>query len=141
MKFAVQFVSNEGRAVKARNEHHGLDVVDMAREATGVPELRLDIIDDYVYHGSQDPMMLVDEETARASGLFKACSMVFIEVPKGALNRYQYLVPVVERDKETGEVKAVNFKYALDYGRVLADWKAAGYPVNWYPGHDEEEEN
>lgn len=38
---------------------------------------------------------------------------------------------MIERDNDTGETLYVRVDLEIDVVKIIEDWKAAGYPVNW----------
>ena len=126
MKFKIAIGSN---SVHIPSSSLGLDFLDKAREASGVSNLKPELVEEYLYQRTYVDPIYVSEAVARASGHFQESCEIFLRSPSGFLNRFYSVVPVVERDETTGEVKRVRPQHHFNCKKFLQWWREHGYPL------------
>jgi len=136
MELEVQFFSESPKgihyAVNVTPIDIGLHGVDQIREELGLQDFLLSRIDGITSPFLQrDPSIIITEETARASGLFKTTNKIQIAVPPNALNQYVYTKTEAHRGLQTGEVQKAYLKYHIDKNRLIREWENAGFPLKW----------
>lgn len=109
----------------------GLNGLDMAREAAGVPSLSPDLVEGQGYRKVVDPTLEISETLARQVGGFTEISHRKISVSPGRLNDYCGLSPIVARNEDDGGVILVQWSIVLDEDALLEDWIRAGAPDTW----------
>lgn len=132
MKFKVKFISGRTLFPININEHRGgLNLLDRAREFTGIPDLSPEFVDDYVT-GAREIIVEaeVSESVARSSGLFATCSTAEVIVPPHSLEKYVQEEPRLVQDK--GKIM-VCWKPVIRTDLIAGDWIAAGCPAEWDP--------
>lgn len=135
MKFVIRF-TGEGyySAIDLPEKRLGLQHLDLARQAVGVPYLAAERVKGKVDGVYENPVVVVTEEQARRSGRFEESYLLEVTVPGGALNKYMHLHAIPRVDETTGEVREVVFAYKLDENELIEDWLSAGAPISWNPG-------
>lgn len=132
MNFKLKIKVNETSAmhvVYRESRRGGLDLIDRARRLTGIHNLRAGSVDDFVpCFIEMDVDIHVDEKTARESGLFATSSEASIVVPEHSLNKYVVEEPYLDLLRDT---IIIRWKTVLQTQRIVEDWIAAGYPVEW----------
>lgn len=140
MKFDIKVRGSDGYAVYIEQADIGLNGVDQIRSDLGLPELGLTLIDGMSASHYETPVITIPERMARDSGLFEKVNRVEVTIPQHALNRYAYLATSKEQAKN-GEIERAWLSWLVDYDRLLEDWAAAGYPVDWQVTESEADDN
>jgi len=138
MEFTVKFTAdNNNFVVHKQKARFGLAMLDRARVETDIPALEtgrvVDGIADHFYLTCIE--IVISEKIARKSKLFELDHRAVITTLY-RLNGYVGVVPVIERNQETGEIIQVDWEYVVDTDAILEDWIAAGFPEKWYVTND-----
>jgi len=134
VKFQVSFTVRGGSfAISVQPRDLGLNALDKARRATGVPQLPAERVNDMVPHRLLDPRIEVGEGLARRSGHFCDSWLVKVVVPARGLNRFVHMKPVVFRDETTGEITKVGWEWNFQPQDIIEAWEEAGFPLEWDP--------
>lgn len=131
MNFSVKFFAPKFFAWQIDSKHGGLDLLDKARQDTGLASLSPHRVSNSVPSVAQDPILDISEEAARASGRFSEKSEVWVRVQKGWLNQFSQIFTVTDRSPESGEIILAKFEHRLDNDAVIGAWEEAGYPSPW----------
>ena len=139
MEFTVKFEGIDGYAARVDPETVGIDRLDKIRDAANTPGLSTDLVDGRILSYVKDPEIILREETARETNLFRAEDSVKVLVPGGFLDKYIEDVVVIYRDNRTGAVtNGAHIHKDVNVTKILAAWKDAGYPKNWEIPEDNE---
>lgn len=133
MKFEVRFISQDGFPLHKESRPGGLDILDRSREFVGDPNLPTEKVDNYVVGAHASYVTVeVDEQTARASGLFTKSSVAEVVVPPESLNVYIDEVPCLNSHS------VVCWRSSIRLQQIAEDWINAGCPAEWNPLDAEE---
>jgi hypothetical protein len=143
MKLIATFVTSESSINPIDFGHGdiGLDLVDLARNISGLPKLDISLFDEFIKPFSETVEIELDEQEARRSGLFNKNHTVFIEVPGEFLNKYTTISPMFYRDSKDGKITRVAFEYKIDKYAILVNWMSYGYPKTWGFNNDQNSEH
>jgi hypothetical protein len=127
MQFTVEF--RNGFRQSART---GLEIVDLARQQLGVPELSATLVADVpgwcVY-----PEVVITEKMARAAGsAFRQCTSVSVWANRntgaGDLRQFVALQAKAQRNADTDAIESVTWQRTIDIDGLISAWIDAGAP-------------
>lgn len=131
MQFTVFFET--GSSVTAAffgSQPIGINDVDIIREKLGI-SLPLDRIKPRNETLQSFDSIVLSEETARESGLYKDKSHVGVRVPQKMLNQFCDKVAKCTTDEQTGEVLSAWIEYRIDKDAVIEAWRQSGFRTEW----------
>ena len=128
MELTVSFVATTDYATAIRRQPVGLDLVDSARTELG-SRVSVGKFKNYIAGYESNTTLVLNEEVARASGLFGSTDRATVRVEKGSLNKFHKIVLVTEKDDSTGEITQVSFGWELDRERLETYWEVMNYPL------------
>ena len=105
----------------------GINHVDEIRKTANTPNLSLDVIDSYV-ESARTWRVPISEDVARASGHFTEHAVTEVKLQPVDRPEWWRLVPVVDRDPETGTITHAHMSWEFDTPVFLRDWEEAGFP-------------
>jgi len=112
----------------------GLDLVDYIRTKSNCPDLPLEIIREWVCPISLSNIpVIVEEPYGRQTGYFKNTDRIGVLVSLSGLRKFFNLMPIVQKNSLNGEILAASLEWVLDEKELLAEWKKAGFPLEWNP--------
>jgi|GEM_PF-3112617 len=135
--FKIKFVRKETTGkfslVSVDSSPIGLNGVDRIRKETGIPELKISLMDSavgYLFLGEVN--IPISEAQARCAGHFATQNEVTCKVDaEEGLNFFVEFKVKTNTSTETGEVTMAKIISALNHERLLEAWEDAGFPLEW----------
>jgi len=135
MQLFIEFKNAEGKEISGTGTVCvGLDVVDYIRSEGNCPDLPLALIIKWVYSINLSCIPVsIEEPYGRQTGYFKNTDCIGVLVPLSGLKKFFYVMPIFQKNSLNGKIVAVSLEWILDEKKLLAEWKKAGFPLEWNP--------
>jgi len=135
MQLLIEFKGAEGEEISGTSTFRiGLDLVDYIRSEGNCPDLPLELIQGWVYPISLSCIpVIVEEPYGRQTGYFKNTDRIGVLVSLSGLRKFFNLMPTVQKNSLNGKFVAASLEWILHEKDLLAEWKKAGFPLEWNP--------
>ncbi|MFN2341563.1 MAG: hypothetical protein ABR547_09885 [Halanaerobium sp.] len=138
-KKAAAVSSNYNICFKSReplwneNEKAGKDLLNKAREISGISDLDFDTVLQEIYSANIANYCLKKDENLSYEEL-RSAESISVSAESNLFSKLE-LMQVVEslshRNKETDELELMSFEWDVDDSLLFEKWKEAGFPLNW----------
>jgi len=144
MQFSVKFENpNSCELSGTIKSQVGLRRICIIQDYTGCWDL-----DERLITGSIYPVIvrevevhITKEEAQRAGQLFLDNFQVTVTVPKESLNGFFFLDVVTETDSTNNQIRSVRMEWVINKEELYAAWAEAGFPTDWNPNGDKDQQS
>ncbi|MFW5786932.1 MAG: hypothetical protein ACOCV3_01565 [Halanaerobiales bacterium] len=117
----------------SESETGGTNLLELARETTGIDNLSFNQLLDGVYTGNVCKYCLVPGNTINEKDV-DTDNIISVLVENNLFSKLG-LMEIVEslshKNAETGQLELISFEWAVNDNLLLTEWEKAGFPIKW----------